>query len=116
MIDYRYRSQCLGIDEDFTPIPFEETIISDDLIPESSTSNSYVALLACAIEVGRNVTEGNENDFGQIWETYEPVLQGHLENLANCADAQVCLEAVLRDGDRIYVEFKNVVRGVCAVE
>lgn len=73
--------------------------------------------MACAIEVGRNVT--TEFELEAIWEVYEPTLQSHLENVTNCLSAgdnatiQICFDDETQAAVATYREFVAAVKVVC---
>lgn len=83
-----------------------ETVESDD----ETRNPQLIALLACAIEVGQNVTE--KNDLGTIWELYEPVLREHLRNLTNCADDEECFSSEITAANTTWFQFLGAVEEV----
>lgn len=55
----------------------------DEEIPLDG-SVDYAAVLACAIEIGQNVTQ--EYDMSWLWGIYEPDLLLQSENVKNCSE------------------------------
>lgn len=116
----RYRSECLRVNASEPVPPIDGTLFSFEIITNNSTFNeSLYARLVCAIEAGKNVTE--EYELSDIWEINEPVLQGHLENLTNCAsagsqeDIQNCYYAEIPALDATYSAFLAAVKEVCSL-
>lgn len=61
-------------------------------------SVDYAAILACAIDIGQNVTE--ENDMSRLWGIFGPDLLLQSENVKNCSRASD-KEAVLACFNRV---------------
>lgn len=80
----------------------------------------YVGILACTIEVGRNITQ--EYDLVVIWESYEPQLLLHLEYFTGCpsagdADAvEACYNNEVQATNETLRDFLDTVRNVSTID
>lgn len=80
----------------------------------------YVGILACTIEVGKNVTQ--EYELVVIWEAYEPQLLAHLANFTSCpsagdADAvEACYNNEVQASNETLRDFLATVRNVCSID
>lgn len=87
-----------------------------DRVSNDKTSSNGTGILPCAIEVGKNVTE--QYELATVWEVFEPVLLGHLENITSCASAgneeavQACIAKERKSARRTYMEFLAAVKEV----
>lgn len=93
----------------------EESFEIDVEAPLNGTTD-YIGILACAIEVGQNVT--TEFGLATIWESFEPLLLVHLANVTDCPNAgdadaiQVCFDRESEAALVTYSEFLDRVREV----
>lgn len=95
-----------SIEEEVEDLPLNGTI-------------DYIGILACAIEVGENVT--NDFDLGAIYQSFEARLLNHLANVTDCPNAgdadaiQACFDRESQAAMVTYRAFVSRVREVSII-
>jgi len=121
-IDGLYRSECLSAGTEAPPTTVasvqeatEDTLVELDIFDADRTVD-YVEILGCSIALAETVT--TEYELTSVWESYEPRLGLHLENVTRCASeegdeaVQACYERESKVAIQTYEEFLEAVREV----